>query len=293
MGIQRKHTIAVLVALACLAVAVWFLLLGPAAPFKKLSVEQEAAAVAPSKNETRLRNATRAIISYLVKSLDSGSESERMAIAGGELENFSGNSELEITFWQNEKEIVRKLEPGKSYVFRYDENYQLNIFEVPRDWYPPVDLAPDVSTPMIVVEKMLEMAEVDSSDVVYDLGSGDGRIVITAAKKYGARGVGIDIDERRILESRANAKKAGVEDLVEFRLQDITEADFSEATVVTLYLLTSSNVLMLPFLESQIKPGSYVVSHNYKILGWEEKEVNLVMLTGEDGVKHSIYLYRR
>jgi SAM-dependent methyltransferase len=140
---------------------------------------------------------------------------------------------------------------------------------------------------------MLEMAEVDSSDVVYDLGSGDGRIVITAAKKYGARGVGIDIDERRILESRANAKKAGVENLVEFRLQDITEADFSEATVVTLYLLTSSNVLMLPFLESQIKPGSYVVSHNYKILGWEEKEVNLVMLTGEDGVRHSIYLYRR
>jgi 2-polyprenyl-3-methyl-5-hydroxy-6-metoxy-1,4-benzoquinol methylase len=216
-----------------------------------------------------------------------------MAIEGGELDNFSGNSELEITFWQNEKERVRKLEPGKSYAFRYDENYQLNIFEVPREWYPPVDLAPDVSTPMIVVEKMLEMAEVDSSDVVYDLGSGDGRIVITAAKKYGARGVGIDIDERRILESRANAKKAGVENLVEFRLQDITEADFSEATVVTLYLLTSSNVLMLPFLESQIKPGSYVVSHNYKILGWEEKEVNLVMITGEDGVRHSIYLYRR
>lgn len=293
MGIQRKHTIIVLVALVSLAVAVWFLLLGPAAPFKKLSVEKETEVVVPSKNETRLRNATREIISYLVKSLDPGSESERMNIEGGELDNFSGNSRLEITFWQNEKEIVRKLEPGKSYAFRYDENYQLNIFEVPREWYPPVDLAPDVSTPMIVVEKMLEMAEVDSSDVVYDLGSGDGRIVITAAKKYGARGVGIDIDERRILESRANAKKAGVENLVEFRLQDITEADFSEATVVTLYLLTSSNVLMLPFLESQIKPGSYVVSHNYKILGWEEKEVNLVMLTSEDGVRHSIYLYRR
>ena len=293
MGIQRKHTIAVLAVLVCLAVAVWFLLLGPAGPFKKLSVEQGTEAVVPSQNETRLLNATRDIIPYLVKSLDSGSESEKMSIGGGELDNFSGNSELEITFWQNEKEIVRKLEPGKSYAFRYDEKYQLNIFEVPKDWYPPVDLAPDVSTPMVVVEKMLEMAEVDSSDVVYDLGSGDGRIVITAAKKYGARGVGIDIDNRRILESRANAKKAGVENLVEFRLQDITEADFSEATVVTLYLLTSSNVLMLPFLESQIKPGSYVVSHNYKILGWEEKEVNLVMLTGEDGVSHSIYLYRR
>ena len=293
MGIQRKHTIAVLAVLVCLAVAVWFLLLGPAGPFKKLSVEQGTEAVVPSQNETRLRNATRDIIPYLVKSLDSGSESEKMSIVGGELDTFSGNSELEITFWQNEKEIVRKLEPGKSYAFRYDEKYQLNIFEVAGDWYPPVDLAPDVSTPMVVVEKMLEMAEVDSSDVVYDLGSGDGRIVITAAKKYGARGVGIDIDNRRILESRANAKKAGVENLVEFRLQDITEADFSEATVVTLYLLTSSNVLMLPFLESQIKPGSYVVSHNYKILGWEEKEVNLVMLTGEDGVSHSIYLYRR
>jgi len=293
MGIQRKHTIAVLVALVCLAVAVWFLLLGPAAPFKKLSVEQETEAVVPSKYETRLRNATREIIPYLAKSLDSAGKSERMAIVGGELDNFFGNSEMEITFWQNEKEIVRKLEPGKSYTFRYDENYQLNIFEVPRDWYPPVDLAPYVLTPMVVVEKMLEMAEVDSSDVVYDLGSGDGRIVITAAKKYGARGVGIDIDPRRILESRANAKKAGVENRVEFRLQDVTEADFSEATVVTLYLLTSSNVLMSPFLEDQLKPGSYVVSHNYKILGWEEKEVNFLMLTGEDGKRYSIYLYRR
>ncbi len=293
MGIQRKHTIAVLVALVCLAVAFWLLLLGPASPFKRFSVEQETEAVVSSKNETRLRNATREIIPYLAKSLDSAGKSERMAIAGGELDNFFGNSELEITFWQNKKEIARRLEPGKSYAFRYDENDQLNIFEVPKDWYPPVDLAPYLSTPMVVVEKMLEMAEVDSSDVVYDLGSGDGRIVITAAKKYGARAVGIDIDHKRILESRANAKKAGVENLVEFRLQDVTEADFSEATVVTLYLLTSSNVLMLPFLESQIKPGSYVVSHNYKILGWEEKEVNLVMLTGEDGVRHSIYLYRR
>jgi hypothetical protein len=293
MGIQRKHTIVVLVALVFLAVAAWFLLLGPAAPFKKPSVEQETEAVVRAKNETRLRNATRKIISYLVKSLDSAGKSERMAIVGGELDNFFGNSELEITFWQDEKEIVRRLEPGKSYVFRYVENYQLNIFETPKDWYPPVDLAPYLSTPMVVVEKMLEMAEVDSSDVVYDLGSGDGRIVITAAKKYGARGVGIDIDHWQILESRANAKKAGVENLVEFRLQDVTEADFSEATVVTLYLLTSSNVLMSPFLEDQLKPGSYVVSHKYKILGWEEREVNFVMLMGEDGERHSIYLYQR
>ena len=129
----KKRVITALLGIPLLAVAVWFLLLGPAGPFKKLSVEQGTEAVVPSQNETRLRNATRDIIPYLVKSLDSGSESEKMSIVGGELDNFSGNSELEITFWQNEKEIVRKLEPGKSYAFRYDEKYQLNIFEVAGD----------------------------------------------------------------------------------------------------------------------------------------------------------------
>ena len=104
------------------------------------------------------------------------------------------------------------------------------------------DLAPYIPTPQEVVNRMLELAEVTTTDIVYDLGSGDGRIPITAAKRYGARGVGIDFDPQRIAESNANARREGVTDRVEFILGDALQADVSEATVVTLYLLSSSNI---------------------------------------------------
>ena len=106
----------------------------------------------------------------------------------------------------------------------------------------PQKLAPYVQTPQDVVERMLQIAQVGRNDVVYDLGCGDGRLVITAARKYGARGVGVDFDMNRVKESQANAEKAGVEALVEFRQQDALTVDVSPATVVTLYLLTSSNL---------------------------------------------------
>ena len=115
-------------------------------------------------------------------------------------------------------------------------------------------LAPSVSTPMKVVERMLSLAGVQSDDVVYDLGSGDGRIVITAAKKYGARAVGFEIDPRLVDESRNSVRRAGVQDLVEIRQQDILQADLSGATVVTLYLFPEANRLLRPRLWSQLKP---------------------------------------
>ena len=116
-------------------------------------------------------------------------------------------------------------------------------------------LAPYVPTPQDVVERMLRLAAVRKSDVVYDLGSGDGRLVITAAKAYGARGVGIDIDPERIAESRANAKRVGVEALVEFRQQDALQTDVSEATVVTLYLLSSANLKLRPNPDAPAQTG--------------------------------------
>jgi ribosomal protein L11 methylase PrmA len=100
---------------------------------------------------------------------------------------------------------------------------------------------------------------------VYDLGCGDGRIPIAAARLYGARGVGIDIDPRRIEESKANARAAGVENLVEFRLGDVLEADVSPATVVTLYLLGSSNARLRPILTKQLKPGARIISHAFSM----------------------------
>ena len=117
-------------------------------------------------------------------------------------------------------------------------------------------LVPYVPTAHEVVDRMLVLAEVTKDDVVFDLGSGDGRIPITAAKTYGAKGVGLDIDPDRIKESWVNAKAAGVERLVDFREQDVLKADISEATVVTLYLLSSFNERLRPILTKQLKPGT-------------------------------------
>lgn len=156
----------------------------------------------------------------------------------------------------------------------------------------PVDLAPFLPTPMCVVEKMLELAEVDGEDVVYDLGCGDGRIVITAAEKYGARGVGLDIYPQWVDKSRANARKKGVDSRVEFRLEDATVADVSEATVVTLYLLPESNDLLRPMLEEQLKPGARVVTHNYHMPGWGDKVVCVETIADELGKEHTVFIYR-
>jgi SAM-dependent methyltransferase len=134
-------------------------------------------------------------------------------------------------------------------------------------------LAPYVPTPQDVVERMLELAGVSASDVVYDLGCGDGRTVVTAAKKYGARGVGVDIDPQRIAESKANAKAAGVEHLVDFRLQDAMQVDVSPATVVTLYLLSSSNLKLRPILTKQLRPGARIVAHQFGMGDWQPAKV--------------------
>jgi cyclopropane fatty-acyl-phospholipid synthase-like methyltransferase len=127
-----------------------------------------------------------------------------------------------------------------------------------------------VPTPQSVVDAMLKLAKVTKDDVVYDLGCGDGRIVVTAAK-IGARGVGIDIDPKRIQESNANAAAAGVTDRVKFLNTDIfaDSTNFSEATVVTLYLLPSLNVKLLPKLRRELKPGTRIVSNSFGMGEWE------------------------
>ncbi len=135
---------------------------------------------------------------------------------------------------------------------------------------------PYVPTPTEVVEEMLRVANVGKNDVIYDLGSGDGRIVITAAQKYGARGVGIDINPVRIGEARENALKAGVTDRVKFLQQDLFETDIREATVVTLYLLPEVNLRLRPKLLRELRPGTRVVSHNYDMGDWRPEAVKEV-----------------
>ena len=154
----------------------------------------------------------------------------------------------------------------------------------------PTNLAPYVPTPADVVDRMLSFAKVGPNDIVYDLGCGDGRIVIAAAKKYGARGVGVDIDPERINESMANARKAGVEKLVTFKLQDAMQTDVSEATVVTLYLLSFANVQLRPILEKQLKPGARIVSHNFGMGNWEPDAVDTFI--DSNGGTRTLYLWR-
>lgn len=139
----------------------------------------------------------------------------------------------------------------------------------------PAERTPDVvyvPTPQQVVDKMLEVAQVKKGDVLYDLGSGDGRIPITAAKKYGIKAVGIDIDPQRIQEANANAQKAGVTDKVKFLQQDLFKTDISEATVVTLYLLPELNVKLRPQLFKQLKPGTRIVSHAFDMGEWKPEK---------------------
>lgn len=144
-------------------------------------------------------------------------------------------------------------------------------------------IVPFVPSPQIVVDKMIELAGVKKGDVVYDLGSGDGRIVIAAAKK-GARAVGFDIDPDLVAESRANVKKDGVQESAEIRHQDILTVDLSPASVVTMYLLPDVNLKLKPNLLSQLKPGSRVVSHSFDMGDWKPDKVERV-----DG--RTIYLW--
>jgi precorrin-6B methylase 2 len=130
---------------------------------------------------------------------------------------------------------------------------------------------PYVPTPEDVVEKMLDMADVKKGDVLYDLGSGDGRIVIAAAKR-GAKGIGIDINPQRIREANDNARAAGVTDRVKFLNQDLFETDLKDATVVTLYLLPSINLKLRPKLLSELRPGTRIVSHSFDMGDWEAEK---------------------
>ena len=147
---------------------------------------------------------------------------------------------------------------------------------------------PYVPTDDRVVAEMLAVANVGKDDVLYDLGSGDGRIVITAAKKFGTRGVGVDIDPERVKEANANAVKAGVTDRVRFVQQDLFQTDFREATVVTLYLLPAVNMRLRPKLLSDLKPGTRVVSHNYDMGDWTPLKTIVVTLPEDT---HTVYYW--
>jgi len=151
---------------------------------------------------------------------------------------------------------------------------------------------PYVPTTEEAVAAMLKLADVQKTDIVYDLGCGDGRIVVAAAKTYGAHGVGIDINPERIAEAKANAKTAGVENLVRFEENDLFKADIHEATVVTLFLLSSVNLKLRPKLLEDLKPGTRIVSNTFDMGDWKpDKEATVGNSDEESFLSHKLYFW--
>ena len=151
------------------------------------------------------------------------------------------------------------------------------------------NLAPYVPTPQEVVDRMLALAKVTKQDVLIDLGCGDGRIPITAAKVYGARGIGVDIDPQRIAEANANAQREGVAHLVTFKLENALTTDVSGATIVTTYLLSASNLKLRPMLTRALKPGTRIVAHNYGFGDWMPEKTET--FTDNAKTRRTIYLW--
>ncbi|MCS7014723.1 MAG: TIGR03000 domain-containing protein [Gemmatales bacterium] len=218
---------------------------------------------------------------------------------GGEKTQSTGEERLFLT---------PELEPGKTYFYVLKlinpngfRQVRMRAVEFQAGQEVVVDLRPGkdtasseiifVPTSEEVVLKMLEVAKVTKDDIVYDLGCGDGRIVVLAAKKFGARGVGVDIDPDRVKEANEKVRKEGVEKLVEIRLGDaLNVPDISRATVVTLYMLPEFNRKVRPILERELKPGARVVSHDFEVPDWKPDSV--ITVSEQGGFRdHVIYLY--
>jgi SAM-dependent methyltransferase len=240
-----------------------------------------------------LRNGLESFVEYTVKPAGALEPPEHRILDTGEIDTFTEGEKITVTFSRLYSVVRQDLEPGKTYSLVRDDTGEVVIKEGWHGLEHSQDLAPFVATPMAVAQKMLELAGVGENDVVYDLGCGDGRIVILAAQKFGARGVGIDFNPKRIDECVQGALEAGVEDRTEFRLGDVLKADFSDATVVTVYLLTRSHERLRPLLEEQLKSGSLVVTHNYSVPGWEAREIDRRTVELEPTDVHILFLYRR
>jgi precorrin-6B methylase 2 len=251
------------------------------------SSPEPSAGAETAAGEIVLRNATQEPVEYSVMPSDAGEE-VRKTLPAGSMDRYPTEVSLDVTFESGGMQLDYKVDPGKTYAFRHDYQDHIDLFVGSHTIEGVPDLAPYVPTPNDVVEKMLELAEVGQGDVIIDLGCGDGRIVITAAQKYGARGIGVDIDPQHIDKAKSLAKSAGVAHLVEFRVQDATKTELSSATVVSLYLTPDANELIRPKLEQQLEPGSRVVTHDYPIRGWQAIREESVE---RESRSHELYLY--
>lgn len=246
----------------------------------------------PFREEATLRNVTEAPIAYTIMPARGVRGPITRTLAVGAVDRLATDVAVEITFDNGTRLTSHTLHPGKPYSFRYDDGDLVRVYPGSHGREDAADLAPFVPTPPSVVERMLEIAAVGRDDVVYDIGCGDGRMVIAAARIYGARGVGIEIDPALVAACRAGAEREGVGKLVRFLEMDATKAHLTQATVVVAYLLPESLEDLAPLFERDLRPGARVVSHNYRIPGWEDRLVLSEPLTDEAGREHRIHFYR-
>ena len=278
--------------LLAFAVLAYFLIKPPAKVENRIILDERRPAVAFGQEAT-LRNVTKKDIPYIIEPNPYMRRPKTRKLAVGSVDRIVTDVPVEITFDSGSRRNSYMVFPGRPYSFRYDENGLVKVYPGSHGREDAADLAPFLPTPAPVVEKMLALAKVGPDDVVYDIGCGDGRMVIAAAKTYGARGVGIEIDPKLVEECEANARKEGVEILVRFVCMDATKAHIAPATVLTLYLLPESLETLKPLFEGDLKPGTRIVSHNYRIPGWDDRIVAQDIIPGDGSRPHKIYLYRK
>lgn len=288
---NRAPLIVRLAGIAALAVLVYFLMKPAGTREDRVILGRMGAGAAALTQEATLRNVIDRAVAYTIKPAPGRKTPVERTLEPGAVDRIVADQPVEIAFENGSRTGAYKIHPGKPYSFRYDEAGVVKVYPGAHGRADAADLAPFVPTPIPVVEKMLETAGVTPDDVVYDIGCGDGRMVITAAKKFGARGVGIDIDAALIEECRAGAREAGVEGRVRFVRMDGTKAHVREATVVALYLLPESLETLKPLFEKELRPGTRIVSHNYRIPGWDDRIVRREVVAGDPGRESKIYLY--
>ncbi len=278
--------------LLVMAALSFFLLRSPTKVQNKVALDERRPAAAAFREEATLRNVTKKDLSYTIQPNPYMLQLKTRTLKVGAVDRIPTDIPLEIAFDSGSRAVSYTVFPGKPYSFRYDENGLVKVYPGSHGREDAADLAPYVPTPAPVVERMLSLAGVGRDDVVYDIGCGDGRMVIAAAKTYLARGVGIEIDPRLIKECKANARREGVERITRFLCMDATKAHFADATVLVLYLLPESLEALKPLFEKELRPGTRIVSHNYRMPGWDARIAAQDTLPDETGRPHKIYLYK-
>ena len=250
---------------------------------------------APAKTvpRTTLRNVVPRDVNFTIEAATRPAKTFTRKLKPGAVDSLAMDIPVEIVFFNGVRTVRQTVYPDRPFSFRLDESEHVKIYPGSHGREDEADLAPFVPTPMEVVEKMLDTAAVTRDDVLYDIGCGDGRVVIAAARLRGARGVGIDIDPDLIEESRREARRQGVDSLTRFIRMDATQARFTEATVVAVYLLPESLELLRPKFEAELRPGARIVSHRYLIPGWEDKLVRTELVDDAPGKSRKIHLYIR